>query len=333
MKPWPMLAAVLLLGGSAAAHDGTSVEMAVLDAQIQGRPGDVDLLLQRAALARRTGDLSKSITDLEQVARRDPERRELFLERGLTLAAQGSAARAEADLDRFLDAGAPAAIALAARASIRQAAGRLAEARADYDEAIRLRPDPELYLARGRVDEARGQLAAAAQGYEEGMRALGGAVVLRLALVRVERARGRFDRAVALLDEVITTAPMKAEWLLHRADVHAAAGRAVAAARDRADALREIDAMLARRPTDLRRLTRARALLALGRKAEAIRELEGVVARSPRLKEAQALLEEARGGDGKQPARGGDGKQEAARGSSSKPGARERGAPQRGGSQ
>lgn len=299
MKRLSLLAACFLLGAPASAHDGIPAELAVLDAQLKARPGDVDLLLQRAALSRRTGDFTKASTDLEQVAHHDPERRALFLERGLLLAAQGHAVRAEAELDRFLGGGAPSAIALTARASLRQASGRLAEARADYDEAIRLRPAPELYLARGRIDEAQGQLAAAAQGYEQGLRALGGAVVLRIALVRVERARGQFERAAALIDEAMATAPMKAEWRLLRAEVHEGAGLRAEAARDRAAALQELDAAIARRPTELRRVSRARAYLGIGRKADAIRELEGVIARSPKLKEAHALLEEARRGSGK----------------------------------
>jgi tetratricopeptide (TPR) repeat protein len=293
-RPLLIVIACLLLAGGAAAHEGVHAEIAALDARLKAHPGDVDLLLQRAALYRREGHLSSSIADLAAVARLSPARRELFLERGLTLAAKGESSAAEADLTRFLDAGPPTAAALTGRAKIREAQKRFARARADYDAAIRLRADPELYLARGRMDEAEGRLDRAASGYEEGLRALGGAVAIRLALIRVESARGQHDRAIAQIDEVLASAPLKAEWLLRRADVHAAVGRSKDAERDRLEALRELDATIARRATDLARLTRAKAYLSLSRNAEAMRELEGVALRSPRLSEAQTLLTEAR---------------------------------------
>ena len=68
-------------------------------------------------------------------------------------------ASAAADLSRFLGSGPPSLVALAARGKIREDDKRLALARADYDATLKLRADPDLYLARGRVDEALGQLA------------------------------------------------------------------------------------------------------------------------------------------------------------------------------
>lgn len=288
-----LLVAALLLPAAALAHEGPRAEMAALDTALEARPGDVELLLRRAALLRRDGQLAASLTDLAVVAHLAPARRELYAERGLTRAAAGDAAGAEADLTRFL-AGGPQALVLAARARLREAAGRLDEARADYDAAVALRPEPETYLARGRLDEARGQLDRAVAGYAEGLRACGGAVSIRLALIRAEGARGRHDRVVALADEALASAPFKAEWLLLRADGHAGAGRFAAALRDRAAALREVDEGLRRRPTDLMRLVRARALLALGRSPEAARELQAILTRSPDLAEARALLQRAR---------------------------------------
>jgi tetratricopeptide (TPR) repeat protein len=288
-----VLAALLAAASPAFGHEGPHTEVAVLDAALAARPGDVELLLQRAALLRREGHLAAALADLAVVAHLAPANREMLLERGLTRAASGDAAGAEADLTRVIEGGASAA-ALVTRARLREASGRAEEAWADHDAAMRLRPDPESALARGRLDEARGRLDRAAAGYEEALRNLGGAVAIRVALIRVETARGRPDRVVALADEALAQAPLKADWLLIRGDAHAAAGRAVAALRDRTAALREVDETLKRRGGDPTRLTRARALLALGRAAEAARELEGVIARSPGLGEAQTLLAAAR---------------------------------------
>ncbi|APR81043.1 Hypothetical protein A7982_06390 [Minicystis rosea] len=294
---YPMLLALALLAvaETASAHDGAHADLAALDAALDARPGDVDLLLRRAAIHRRENHFAAALADLAVVEHLAPQNRDMLLERGLTRLAMGDATSAEADLTRVIDGG-PSAPALLARARLRDSKGRAEEAWADYDAALRLRPEPDAYLARGRLDEARNKLDRAAAGYEEGLKSLGGAMPLRLALIRVETARGKHDHVVSLADEAMTTAPRKADWLLVRAEAHAAAGRAQAALRDRMAALRELDESLKQRSNDLLRITRARALLALGRSAEAIRELTGVVARSPVLAEAKDLLAAARRG-------------------------------------
>jgi tetratricopeptide (TPR) repeat protein len=277
----------------ARAHEGLERELEAADATVRARPGDPQALLARAALLRRAGDAARALADLDVASAIAPALREVSLERGLLLAAV-DARRAEAELDRFLADGPPTVAALVARAALRERAHRLAEARADWDAAFRLRPDPDAALARGRLDETLGDLGRAAAGYEEALHALGGAVVVRIALVRVEIARGRFSHARALVDEGMAQAAQKAEWLLLRADVDDAAGQRAAAARTRRAALDEIDASLARKRTPLRLLTRARALIALGRRVDAIRDLEECLAAAPQLDEARRLLERTR---------------------------------------
>lgn len=289
----PCVVAIVSLSAiPAAAHEGVSAEIVALDAKIQKHPKNASLYIERAALYRREGKFVVALDDLATAQKLDPTRREIALERGLTLAAKGDSKEAEASLGVFLASGPPSVKALEARGKIREKAKRFAEARSDYAAAVALKPDPELFLARGRMDEALGHWDAAARGYEEGLRVLSGAIVLRLALVRAEGKRGHYDRAITLIDEVLPTLPVKTEWLLLRAQQHAAAGHAEHARKDREEALREVDARLSRRPTDLARISRAKALLALGRKQEAITELQGVVARSPKLEEARTLLDE-----------------------------------------
>ena len=292
MRRLAVLAALLLAAPVASAHKGPHAELLALDAALADKPGDVDLLLRRASLHRREGHLEAARADLAVIEHLAPTRRELFYERGLLRAAGGDNPGAEADLTRFL-AGFPSAAGFVARAEVREKMGRVDAARADYDAAIKLRPEPETYLARGRIDEARGALDRAAAGYEEGLLQLGGAVSIRLALIRVETARGKHDHVIALTDQAMAASPLAADWLLVRAEAHARAGRARAALRDRTAALREVDATLQRRPNDLARLSRAKILLSLSRAAEALRELSAVVRRSPNLPGAKALLAEA----------------------------------------
>ena len=261
--------ALLLAASSASAHEGLKAEIQALDAQIAASPGAAPLLVERARLRRLDGDPAGGLVDLAAAGALAPTLRIVSLERGLTELALGKVASAEANLSRFLASGAPSVAALTARAQIREASTRFGLARADYDAAIKLQADPDLYLARGRMDEALGQLDRAAVGYEEGLRALDGAVSIRLALIRVELARKRYDRAIAWIDGVLAASPLQADWLLRRAEAHAAAGRPRLATADREKALAELDATLARRPSESARVSRARALHARGRDAEA----------------------------------------------------------------
>jgi tetratricopeptide (TPR) repeat protein len=281
---------------SAAAHDGVNVEIAKLDTKIQKEPHNTALYIERAMLLRREGQFGRALVDLAQAQKLDPHRREIVLEKGLTLAAKGETKEAESLLSAYLASGLPSAKAFEARGKIRENGKRFVEARADYSAAVALAPGPDLFLARGRMDEALGHWDDAARGYAEGLRILSGAIVLRLALVRVEHQRGHYDRAIALIDDILPTLAVKADWLLLRADQHAAAGQPAKARQDREEALREADARLALRPTDFGHLVRAKALIALERKKEAVIELEMVVAHAPKLEEARQLLDEIRPG-------------------------------------
>jgi tetratricopeptide (TPR) repeat protein len=286
------VAAALLGTGAAGAHAGVSSEIAALTQKIEQAPNDVGLRLARAALLRRQGDLESAMADLRVVEHRDPASRPLMLERALTRKELGNLRGALADLDRYLGSGPPRSDALVARAELYAARGELERARADYDAAVQRAATPELVLSRGRIDEALGKLERAAKGYEEGLTKLGGALVVQLALIRVERARGRFPRALGLVTELVEASPAKADWLLLRAEIHDQARQPANARRDRLRALAELDRALATRPTALKRLSRAKAYLALGRAREARIDLDRVVRQAPRLEEARALLAE-----------------------------------------
>ncbi len=276
------------------AHEGVNIEIAALGIKIQKEPQNVALYLERAALLRRERQFAGALADLATAQKLAPDRREITLEKGLTLAGMGQTKEAETLLSAYLDSGLPSVSASLARGKIREQAKRYAEARADYAAAVTLSPTPDSFLARGRMDEALSHWDDAATGYEEGLRVLSGAVVLRLALIRVEHKRGHYDRAITLVDEILPQLSFKAEWLLLRAEQHAAAARPEKARKDREDALRETDERLARRPTDLVRILRVKALEALGRNKEALQEIEMIVQHAPNLEDARILRDRIR---------------------------------------
>jgi tetratricopeptide (TPR) repeat protein len=286
----PLVLLALLAPGYAHAHEGASRELARLERRLAVAPGDVDLRLRRARLLRRRGELGAALTEARRVRRlapRDPRaRREL----GLVYSSLGRGAAARRELDRYLSTGALDAEALRARARIAVARGRVRAALADYDRAVAVRSHPDLFLERGELLVRQGLLERAQRGYEEGLRAVGDSVVLRRALVSVLLGRRRFAEALGQVEHVLDGARLRAPLYLWRAEVREAAGDRGGARRDRERALGEATRALARRPSALHRLWRAKAYVALGRKREAAEELRAALRLAPRLREARRLL-------------------------------------------
>jgi tetratricopeptide (TPR) repeat protein len=300
MKPWLLVAraafvALTVAPGALVAHEGHAVTRHKLDARIAATPTDASALLDRASLARRTGRYADALRDLAALEKLDPSSRALRLERGLVRVAQRDFRRAKGDLDAFVGQGGKHPEAHRGRAAIARAAGQLELARAELDAAYRLRPTPDAALERGAVDEAAGRLDRAALGYREALADLSGAHTIRMALVRVEQARGDRRAALEALEPAIRDDGLAPSLLLLRADLRAGEGDSAAARRDREEALRRATDALARRATVLAATTRARALVALGRVEEAEPELDAIVARSPDQAEAREVLARVRG--------------------------------------
>lgn len=295
------LAVAMLLPAIAFADPPVDDELAALDARIEAAPTDVDLLLQRAELRVRASDADGALADLRLVEAMAPGDPRLSLLRGWIHFDGGADRRAEAELERYvaLTGGSPFAHAMLGRLHERN--DRPLRALASYDAALSLGDDLDLYLRRGRLLERLDRLDEAAAGYEAGLVATGGAVVLRVALVELETRRGRFDRALALVDQALASAGNDARWLLRRADVLEAAGRSGEARRARLRALEEAERRVAGRPAPAALMERGRALLALGRYREAARDLTQARRRAPRLHEAAILLARARQALGEAP--------------------------------
>lgn len=286
-----LLGMVLASASPAFAHPGPSVELRALAERIDAAPDDVDLRVHRAELLRRMGHPRDALADLRVAERVAPSERSVWLEHAMVLVALDRPHAAEHQLDRVLALG-PHHQAFIERSHLREADGRLELARDDLEHALALDDTLELYLARGHVDERLGHLDAAAAGYREGLAALGPAVVLRLALVDVERRRGAHDDALAVLDGMLAEVPSRADWILLRAEILQDSGLPDAATVERLRALVIADATARRRATPLHRLILAKAYLALGLRARAQEVLALVLEDAPTLPDA--LLMKAR---------------------------------------
>ena len=287
----PAVAVFAFLAAVAAeAHPGLHHDIAAASEAIEKEPSRADLYVERAYLERLDEEYDAALADLDLARKLDPAEMRVAAERGMTLSAMGRYAEAEPELSRFLRLGSKTAPVFAERAKVREHLGDRAGAVADYTAAIALRPDVELYMARGALQESLGDLAEAAAGYRDGIARLGEAVNFDLALIRVETSRKRYDAALSLIDAQIGRSAVKTDWYLRRADVLEAAGRKDEARGDRELALAEADRALEMNATGMRLFSRAKVQLALGRFDDAKRDLSQVLEKAPGFTEAREML-------------------------------------------
>ena len=149
-----------------------------------------------------------------------------------------------------------------------------------------------IYLARGELQESLGLLDDAAAGYRAGLAQLRGAILVKLALIRVEIASKRYDQALEFIDQEIARAAVKTEWYLRRAEVLTTAHKKKEASQVLQQALAEANRVLSKRATALQLISRARVLRALGNTDAAVRDVELALTKSPRYQVAIDFLSE-----------------------------------------
>jgi len=245
--------------------DGPTAGTAASAEALQTRAG---WLTERGLCRRLDDDFMGSLRDLDDALALAPGLHAAMLQRGMTLAALRRDAEALAQFDRYIAAGGRSAQAHVERATIHERAGRPDAALADYAAAAHADPDVETLLRQVRLCRSLGRVNDAAAACRDGFERLNHPVVLRRELILLEQKRGRVDAALALIDELLPTLPLKADWRLLRAEVLDAAGRGTEAATERRRALDEARDAVRRRGTAMNREMLTRALSAAGERAD-----------------------------------------------------------------
>ncbi len=260
-----------LWSGVGMAHLGLHQALDRLSARLRKAPNDADLLLRRSDLYRRHGDLGLAEADLRRVSLLKPKHPQLLLAWGRLWFTAGRWVEAEAVLEKARGEKVVSWEVYALLAQLWQRKQRWEEALGAYRESVRRRPQPHLYLAAGRMMEAKGRVEEAVRWYQEGVVVLRGAVVLRLAWLRLLRKHGRFEEAMRVVNAAMVGLPVRADWWTRRADLYERMGKTQAAKADRLRALAEVRGQLHRRASPLNRAREVRVLWALGRYEEARR--------------------------------------------------------------
>jgi tetratricopeptide (TPR) repeat protein len=242
-----VLAAILWL--AAPAHEDLELQIARLSEQIRREPERAILYYRRGELRRMHEEWTGAREDLERAAALDPELAVADLALGRLWNQAGDPRRARTALDRFLKRSPDHGEALLERARARAALGDRDGALDDYGRGIPLleQPRPENYIERAELLRAGKRPDEAIRALEEGIRKLGPALPLQLALLDLELDAARFDAALARVDEIARASERKDLWLVRRGEILRQAGRAAEAAEAFRAALASIDALPAAR--------------------------------------------------------------------------------------
>jgi tetratricopeptide (TPR) repeat protein len=159
------------------------------------------LYLQRGELHRLHRDWARAAADYDRAARLQPELQIVEFVRGKMFFESGRLQRARVTLDRFLGEQPGHVEGLVTRARVLATLGAARNAIKDFDHALAVSPDPELYLERARVAARNANsVDEALNGLDEGIKRLGPLVTLQLAAIDLELRRQNYDAALARLD-------------------------------------------------------------------------------------------------------------------------------------
>jgi tetratricopeptide (TPR) repeat protein len=239
----------LLLLFLAAGHEDFDLQISRLTKQIEQEPERAILYFRRAELHRLHEDWTAAREDLKRAAARDPELAAVDLALGRVCNQSGDPAGAKAALDRFVARRPDHAEARIERARARVSLGDRAGAVEDYTAAIARLDEPwaQNYLERSEVLRSDGRLEEAIRGLEEGLRRIGPALPLQLALLDLELEAGRLDGALARLETIAAASDRKDLWLVRRGEILRRAGRDAQARKAFAAAVASIEALPASR--------------------------------------------------------------------------------------
>jgi tetratricopeptide (TPR) repeat protein len=243
---------ILLLLSLLGAHEDLELQISRITKQIEQEPARAILYFRRAELHRLHEDWPAAREDLARAAARDPELAAVDLALGRVCNLSGDFEAARSALDRFVARRPDHAEARIERARARARLGDRTGAVEDYTAALSRMEEPwaQNYLERSEVLRAGGKLDDAIRGLEEGVRKIGPALPLMLALLDLELETGRMDAALKRLETIAAAAERKDLWLVRRGEILRQAGRDAEARKAFQAAVASIDALpVSRRKT------------------------------------------------------------------------------------
>ncbi len=215
-RPWGLaLLLALALPGPGLAHPELQSQIELLTAELELRPGDSGLLLRRADLHRRHGNLVAARVDLDAAARGAPPP-ELAFYRGRLLMDAGDPGAAERAFSAYLLVRPGHVKTLSLRAETRVETGRFLDAADDLEHAIAgsEHPAPSLFRRQATAQVRAGEphWAAARSTADRGLERYPGEVSLLGLATDLALAMNDLPAAAAYLEVLPTSLEQLSGW-------------------------------------------------------------------------------------------------------------------------
>ena len=215
------------------AHGPTEERIANATAAIQRDPANPDLYVKRATVHREMGNYRSALADLDRALRLDVMRDDIRTARAIVLCDLEDFAAALTTVDDVLVRAPDDATAWSTRGCALAGLDRHADAVSSLDRAIALADPPRIedYALRARCLRSPGcaDIERAMAGLDEGLARLGPVASLQVMAIDLERARGRYDAALARVDAMSPLWDRDEALLALRGDVLTDAGRTLEA--------------------------------------------------------------------------------------------------------
>lgn len=206
-------------------HDELSDQVKAITIQIQQAPNQADLYIQRAELLRADSHWKQAEQDYLKAKRLAPGIAATDLGLGLLYLSTNRLQESKRSLDRFLSRQPDHAEALVARGHALSKLGNRMAAVEEYSRALKLRPDPEIYIERSRLLSAEQKLQEAVTGLNQGIQQLGPIVTLELYAIELEIQLKRYDDALTRVDRIANQSERKETWFARRGEILLQASR------------------------------------------------------------------------------------------------------------
>ena len=200
-------------------HDDIPEQIRLLNEKIRKSPKSAELFFQRGELYRANGNWKEAEADYKTAKRLAPEMIAADLGLGLVYLQTGHLQESKAALDQFLQSHPDHAEARVARGHAYNRLHQIDAAIADYTQALKIRPDPEVYIERSRLVTSQGRLGEALEGLNEGIDRLGPIVTLELPAIEIEIQLARYDSALSRVDRIAAQSDRKETWLAKKGEI------------------------------------------------------------------------------------------------------------------
>jgi tetratricopeptide (TPR) repeat protein len=218
---WTMLAAPLL------AHGTHSQLLADVDGKLRENPTDGHIWFRRACLLVEHEDWEQALTDLERAEKLLPGELPTSLMRGRAMELASKLPEAKSALDQHIARFPDDSRGYVTRAGVLWKLDAREQSLADYRTALKMVKDlqPDLIQDAASAMAASGHSGEALDVLNTGIAKLGNIPALANKALEIETAAGRYDAALARVEELQKTAPRPEPWMARRASLIAQAGR------------------------------------------------------------------------------------------------------------